>query len=301
MPAARLLLLLLLACGGARADLSVRDQAGDELRLAAPARRIISLAPHITELLFAAGAGQRLVGVVEYSDYPPQARTLPRIGSYARFDLEAIVAARPDLIVGWLSGTPAAAVKQLRALGFKVYLTEARQLADIPVEIEQLGLLAGSEPAAARTARNFRQRLAALRDNHAARPAVSVFYQAWHQPLLTVGGNQIISKVIELCGGRNVFAGLASKAPSVDVEAVLAADPQAIVASGMGLDTPVGLDTWRRWPKLRAVTHGNLLFVPADLMQRPTPRLLDGAEQLCARLEEARGRLHQAPPATNQR
>lgn len=286
------LFTLLLCCGitAVQADVSVRDDNGVSVRLPAPARRIVSLAPHATENLFAAGAGGLLVGAVEYSDYPAAASAIRRVGNYARPDLEAIVALKPDLVVAWQSGNADVTLSRLAALGLTVYQTQPDHLDDIPANIEKLGRLAGTEATAMPAAAAFRQRLAALRKQYSTRPAVPVFYQAWHQPLLTVGGDQIISDVISLCGGRNVFAGLAAKAPTVSVEAVLAVDPEAIVASGMGRETPVGLEDWRRWKKLHAVSRNNLFFVPADLMQRPTPRLLDGAEQLCRHLETARAR-----------
>lgn len=285
-----LALLLSFAPSAAQAEVTLQDDAATQVRLAAPARRIVSLAPHITENLFAAGAGARLVGAVDYSDYPEAAKRIANVGGYSRPDLEAILALRPDLVIAWRSGNPEAVVNRLRALGLNVYQTQPDRLEDIPASIEKLGRLAGSEAAATRAAADFRQRLAALRQRYATRPPVPVFYQAWHQPLLTVGGSQIISDVIRLCGGENIFAGLASKAPSVTVEAVLAADPEAIVASGMGRDTPIGLSDWRAWKRMRAVARDNLFHVSADLMQRPTPRLLDGAEQLCRHLETARGR-----------
>lgn len=285
-----LTLAALLFSATAHAEVVVRDDTGASVRLPAPAQRIVSLAPHATELLFAAGAGGRLVGAVEYSDYPEAARRVPRVGGYSTPDLERIVALKPDLVLVWQSGNAAATVSRLESLGLKVYQSQPDRLEDIPASIEKLGRLAGAETEARRAAAAFRQRLAALRNQYSPRPAVPMFYQAWHQPLLTVGGGQIISDVIRLCGGENIFAGLAAKAPSVSVEAVLAADPEAIVASGMGHDTPIGLDDWRRWTRMRAVARGNLFPISADLMQRPTPRLLDGAEQLCRHLETARGR-----------
>jgi iron complex transport system substrate-binding protein len=274
----------------AQAQVTVQDDAAKTVNLSAPARRIISLAPHITENLFAAGAGGRIVGAVDYSDYPEAARRIANVGGYSRPDLEAILALRPDLVVAWRSGNPEGVVSKLRSLGLTVYQTQPDRLEDIPASIEKLGRLAGSEAAAHRAAADFRRRLADLRQRYGTRPPVPVFYQAWHQPLLTVGGSQIISDVIRLCGGENIFAGLDSKAPSVTVEAVLAADPEAIVASGMGRDTPIGLSDWRAWKRMQAVKRGNLFHVSADLMQRPTPRLLEGAEQLCRHLETARGR-----------
>ncbi len=268
----------------------VVDDAGSRLRLAQPARRIISLAPHLTETLFAAGAGERVVGSVEYSNYPPAAATIARVGSYAQIDLERVIALRPDLIIGWQSGNAAAHLDRLRALGFPVYVSQPDRIDDVASEIERLGVLAGSSAVADRAAASFRQRLAALQKRYGQRPPVPTFYQIWKQPLMTVGRRQIISDVIRLCGGDNVFASLETMAPTVTVEAIIAANPEAIVASGMGDSRPEWLDDWRRWTSIEAVARDNLFFVPPDLIQRHTPRLLDGAELLCQHLETARRR-----------
>ncbi|QLQ23564.1 MAG: cobalamin-binding protein [Dechloromonas sp.] len=276
--------------GAARAELVFKDDSGQDVRLKAPARRIVTLAPHATELLYAAGAGDRLVGTVEYSDYPPAAKKVPRVGSYDRFDLEAISALRPDLIIAWESGNPAAQVAKLRALGLTVYSTQPNRLEDVAGQIERYGRLAGSVAAADAAAAQFRQRLERLRRTHAGKPPVRVFYQIWINPLMTVGGPQIISDAIRLCGGENVFGHLPQMAPTVSVEAVLAADPEAIVATGMGDARPDWLNDWNKWPRMTAVKRGNLFHINPDLMQRHTPRILDGAEQLCADLEIARGR-----------
>ncbi|OGI47192.1 MAG: cobalamin-binding protein [Candidatus Muproteobacteria bacterium RIFCSPHIGHO2_01_FULL_65_16] len=283
-------LLGLLGAAPAPAPTRVPDDAGATVVLAAPARRVVSLAPHVTELLYAAGAGGYVVGAVDYSDYPEAAKRIPRVGSYTGLDLEAIVALRPDLIIAWQSGNPPSQVERLRALGLAVYVSEPRHIEDVATNIERLGRLAGTADAALRAARAFRQRHEALRRRYAARPAVTVFYQIWDRPLMTVNGKQLISDVIHLCGGRNVFADLPILAPTVDVEAVLAADPEAIVASGAGASRPEWFDAWRRWPQLRAVRRDNLFVVPPDVLQRHGPRILDGAEHLCADLEAARGR-----------
>ena len=283
-------LILALASQACRAEIALRDDAGTELRLPAPARRIVSLAPHLTELIFAAGAGDRLVGVVDFSDHPPEAGSIARIGSFSRIDLEALAALKPDLVVGWKSGNPPAAIERLRQLGLPVYLNEPERIEDVARAIEQVGRLAATDFQAEAVASSFRTRLAELRRRHAGRPPVRVFYQVWHRPLTTVGGRQIISDLIRLCGGENVFGQLTAMAPTVGIEAVIAVDPEAIVASGMDKARPEWLDDWRRWPALSAVRRNNLFFVPPDLMQRHTPRLLDGAEQLCRHLETARQR-----------
>lgn len=286
----RLLILLALFASLARAEIVLTDDAGTTLRLARPAARIVSLAPHITETLFAAGAGEKIVGAVDYSDYPPAAKNIPRIGGYSRLDLERILAAKPDLALGWVSGNSPAHLDKLRAAGIPVFLVQPKGIEDVAVNLERFGLLAGTENVARAAAREFRERLAALATRYAGRPKLRVFYQVWNRPLMTVGGSQIITDVIALCGGENVFADLTPLAPQVSVEAVLARDPEAIVASGMGEARPEWLDDWRQWTQMTAVARGNLFFIPPDLIQRPTPRLLDGAERLCTQLEAARGK-----------
>jgi iron complex transport system substrate-binding protein len=283
-------LLLALACLPARAEIAVTDVSGATIKLAAPARRIVSLAPHITEVLFAAGAGDRVVGTVDYSTYPPAAKSLANVGGYSRLDLEAIVALKPDLIIGWESGNAPASIARLRGLGLPVYLSQPNRIEDVAGELERIGHLAGTDTAANAAASAFRQRYARLATRYGKQPPVDVFYQIWKQPLMTVNGQQIISDAIRLCGGHNVFADLPILAPTVTVEAVIAANPEAIIASGMGDSRPEWLDDWRRWKTMKAVARGNLYFVPPELIQRHTPRILDGAERLCEHLETARGK-----------
>lgn len=285
-----LLLALALLCAQARADIVVRDDTQTEIRLPAPAGRIVSLAPNITEVVYAAGAGGKLVGTVDFSDYPAAAKTLPRVGSYSRLDVETIAALKPDLVLAWESGNPPASVTQLRKLGIPVFVTEPRTLDDVARDLERYGLLSGMEGSGKAAARDFRQRLARLEKTYARRKPVRMFYQVWDEPLMTVNGKQIISDVIRICGGVNVFADLPTIAPTVSTEAVLAANPDVIVAGGMGESNAAWLDPWKKWPRLRATAKGNLFFIDPNLLQRHTPRLLDGAELLCARLEEARTR-----------
>jgi iron complex transport system substrate-binding protein len=280
--------LLLLGSLPLRAELAVTDDSGRELQLARPAQRIISLAPHITEQLYAVGSGAELVGAVEYSDYPEAAKRLPRVGGYSRLDLEAILALRPDLVVGWLSGNDNRQLERLEQLGIPVYRSEPRELADIASGLRRLGILSGHREEAAARADGFEQTLAQLRAAHHGQRPVRVFYQIWNRPLMTINGAHLISDVIRLCGGENVFAGLPALTPVVSEEAVIAVDPDIIIASGMGEARPEWLDEWRRWQGLRAVRNGRLRFIPPDLLQRATPRLLQGAERLCRMLEQAR-------------
>jgi iron complex transport system substrate-binding protein len=264
------------------------DFHGREVVLSQPARRIVALAPHIAENVFSAGAGGALVGTVDYSDYPEAAKAVPRVGGAGSWSVEGIVALRPDLVLLWGSGGGSAREDALRRLGLPVFVSELRRLEDIPRSIRAIGTLAGTAPVAAGEAGRIEQRLAALAARYRAGPQLSVFYQIWDDPLQTVNGDHMISQVIELCGGRNVFADARALAPRVSREAVLQRDPEVIVASGMGTARPEWLERWREWPALRAVRANALLLVPPDLIQRPTARILLGAETLCRQLQPLR-------------
>jgi iron complex transport system substrate-binding protein len=284
------LLVALVLSSAAHADLLFKDDSGQEVRLKAPARRIVTLAPHAAESLYAAGAGARLVGTVEYSDYPPEAKKVPRVGGYSRIDLEAVAALKPDLVLAWESGNDMTQVDKLKALGLTVYVSQPNTIDSIASQIERLGQLAGTETVANAAAGRFRQRLERLRRANADKPKVRVFYQIWKTPLMTVGGPQIISDAIRICGGDNVFGHLKQMAPNVTVEAVLEADPEAIVATGMGDARPEWLHDWDPWTRMTAVKRNNLFHINPDIMQRHTPRILDGTEMLCAHLDVARNR-----------
>ncbi len=279
----------LLALGmAAYADVVVKDDTGQMVRLAAPAKRIVSLAPHVTENLFAAGAGAVVVGVVEHSDFPLVAKEIAHVGGYSRLDLERVAALKPDLVIAWESGNAKGQVEKLRSLGLTVFVTQSNEMDDIAVQLENFGKLTGTEKVANAAAKKFRQRLASLQKQYSGMASVRVFYQVWKQPLMTVGGQQIISKAIRLCGGENVFGQLGALAPSVSVEAVLAAKPEVIVASGMGESRPDWVDDWNQWKSMPAVTNNHLYFIPPDLIQRHTPRLLEGTERLCGFIDKAR-------------
>lgn len=265
------------------------DARGQEIRLDKPAARIISLAPHVTELVYAAGAGEKLIAAVDFSDYPDAARLLPRLGTAGRIDVERVVALAPDLVIGWKSGNNAGDLAKLERLGIPLYVTEITSLGEIPAQIENIGALAGTEEAARRASNAFRDRLAKLQDRYADREPITVFYQIWEHPLMTINGRHIIADGLRLCGGQNIFAALEPIAPVVSTEAVIAADPRAIIDSSSALDAngnPLG--SWRRWKTMTAVQRGNLFRIPPDLIERPTPRILDGIERLCEALDAAR-------------
>jgi iron complex transport system substrate-binding protein len=269
------------------APIIVRDDIGSTVKLAAPAQRIVSLAPHATELLFAVGAGPRIVGTLDTSDWPAPAKSIPRVGDSRALDLERIVALAPDLIVTWPWTAPAQ-VELLRARGIAVFTTMPATIDGIAADLERLGALTGDPAAGWREAEALRKRVNDIRARRAGVRRVRVFYEIWDAPLYTVGGKHIITQAIEACGGENVFAGLTLPAPAVDVEAVLAARPEAIIAGTDHGARPAWLDGWRRWKELPAVANDRLYVVDADLLHRPGPRFPAGVDALCAAIDAAR-------------
>ena len=270
---------------------SVTDDAGRSVSLNGPAQRIVALAPHIAEQLFAIGAGDRIVGTTEYADHPPEAARLPRVARAHSVDLERIAALRPDLIVVWGSGFPPATIEALRRLGAPVYVNEPGALDSIATSMERLGVLTAQTEAAARAAAQFRARIDALRQRYAQRAPVRVFYQVWAQPLMTLSGRHVLSEALRACGGRNVFEHLAPIAPQVSIEAVLAADPQLIATAEPGARPSGALDDWRRYRSLAAVRLGQLVTLDADKLNRHAPRMAEEIGVLCDRIDAARARL----------
>ena len=292
------LMLFALCCvtGRSFADITVTDDTGVPVSLKAPAQRIISLSPHITELLYSIGAGDALVGAVEYSDFPRAAQAIPRIGRHNALDMERIFSLRPDLVIAWQSGNPKHQVEQLRQLGLTVYYSEPRHLTSIADSLRQLGILTGRRAESEATAQAFLQRYQQLQhrfkqaEQH-AKP-VTIFYQTWNPPLMTLNGEHLVNEIIELCGGRNIFASLPSLAPTVSKEAVIAADPDMIIATSVETGLPRGLTQWREWPALKAVRLNNLFVIHPDIIHRYTLRILDGVEALCGDVALARSRLN---------
>ena len=297
MKLTRLALAMLCLHGlqAAAAAVTVQDDEGSKVTLDKPAQRVVSLAPHVTELLFAAGGGRKVVGVVDYSDYPPEARALPRVGSHRQIDLERLIALKPDLLVVWLHGGAARQLEPLRRLGIPVYVSEPHRIADIGPTLRRLGLLLGTEAEAGRSADAFERRLAAIEANYASRPPVKVFYQVWDRPLYTLNGSHTASDAIRICGGQNIFAALPVTAPTVTVEAVLKENPEVIVSGNRPNQDSAGLEAWKQYPSLLAARRGNLVTIDADQLVRPGPRILDGTATLCERLDEARGRRSKQP------
>jgi len=285
-----LMAALALASAAASGEIRLTDDSGRTVTLDRPAQRIISLAPHITELAFAAGAGDRIVGTVEYSNYPEQAKAIARIGDSALLDLERIVALRPDLILVWKHGNAQRQLDKLLSLGIPVFYNQPNRLSDIAHSIEKLGRLAGTEPAASAAARAFVAREAELRKRYSGGAPLRVFYQIWERPLLTINDEHIISDVIKLCGGRNVMGALNKLVPEISTEAVLDADPEVIAGATSEASMRGRLDNWKAWPRMLAVRRDNLFMVHTDLISRHAPRILEGAQALCELLDSARAK-----------
>lgn len=283
--------ILLSGCLSALAnERCATDATGQRLCLDQPASRIAALSPGATELVWAAGAGDRVVAVVAFSDYPPQAREVTSVGSHTRMDLERLVALKPDLVVGWVTGNPPEQLQTIRELGIPVFSIEPRTFDGVARTIEQLATLAGTEARGDEVAAAFRQGMAKLEAAYQDAEPVPVFYQVWNEPLMTVNNDHLIGKVITLCGGVNVFGELDRLVPRISDEAVLAADPEAILAGGMGEENRHWLTHWAQYDELTATRRDNLFFVPPSLIQRPTPRMLEGSRLFCDKLDKARAR-----------
>ncbi len=273
----------------ASAAVEVTDDAGRTVRLEQAAQRIVSLSPHATELLYAAGAGESVVAVSEYSNWPAAALDLPRVGSGAGLNVEAIVAQQPDLVVAWLSGNAKAQLQQLERFGVPVFYSEPRNIDDIAGNLLALGRLAGSEAKAGQAARAFRDGVQKLRLHYAGRRPVTAFYQIWSQPLMTINGRHMISHWMQLCGAQNIFADLPDLAPAINPEAVLKADPELMLAGRHPGKREDWTARWRKWKGLRAVQGDHLYTVPAETLERQTPRALQAASELCRHVDRVRG------------
>lgn len=271
--------------------LGLADDRGRNIRLHHAAQRIVSLYPSITELVFAAGAGSRLVGVDSYSDYPPAVKSIAGVGDSFGLDLERIVALKPDLVIAWRSGNVVADVEKLEKLGLTVFVIEASRLKDIPRILRVIGKLAGTSTQAELAASAYESALQQIRRDYAGsqKEKVSVFQLIWHQPLMTVNGNHMISDIIALCGGVNVFAAMPSLTPVISAESLLAADPQAIIVS-VSLESAAAemRQWWQQFSHIRAVKNKHLFLVNPDLLHRQTPRVLQAAKSVCEQMETAR-------------
>ena len=269
------------------APLTVRDDSGHTLRLAAPVQRAVTLAPHLAELVFAAGAGDRLVGVMRYSDHPPEAARLPVVGDAFAINLEVVAALKPDLLLVWRSGINPRQQQRLAALGLPIYANEISSVDGIADTLRRLGRLFGTEAVAETAAATTERRWRELRARYAHRPPVRVFYQLWHEPLMTANRGHLIDQAITACGGINVFGGQPGLTPTVSWEAAVAADPQLVVTSGSD-NEPARLEGWLRFSRVSAVAGGHLVALPGHRLARMSPAFVDGTQALCEAIDRAR-------------
>lgn len=267
-------------------DIHVRDYQDRELVLKKSAQRIVALSPHIVENLFAIGAGKQIVATVDYADFPEAALNIPRVGGYNISSVEAIVAYKPDLVIFWGSGNSQKILQHLIRLNIPVYVDEPSQIKDIAQSLLDFGRLSGNDEKAEKVTAHFLNTYADLGSRYARENKVRVFYQIWDDPLQTLNGSHITSDLINLCGGENIFAEEPSIAPVISMEAIFERNPEVILASGISTERPSWLDAWRKYPQLKAVRNEHLMFIPADISQRHTTRIMDGAKRLCAMLSD---------------
>jgi len=252
-----------------------------------PVTKVVSLSPHATELLFAAGVTDQLVATVSYSDYPEAAKKIPRIGSANKIDLESIIKLNPDVVIAWKSGSPAAQIKKLTQLGFKIFYSEPKQFEDIARNIVNMGKILGTSSYAENKAREFLLELNLLENTYQNRSKVSVFYQVWNEPIITINKDHMITSVIEFCGGENIYGELPSRAPRIGIESILNEDPDAIII-GMSDGRSDWVESWSKWSQLKAVKNMHVFDVNADLIVRQGTRVLEGIKVVCSRLDEVR-------------
>ncbi|OIJ43872.1 MULTISPECIES: cobalamin-binding protein [Massilia] len=272
----------------AQAAITVKDDAGLTVTLAKPALRVVSMAPSVTELLFAAGGGNQIVGAVNYSDYPEAAKRIPRIGSNREIDMELLISLKPDLIVAWRHNSSERQIEMVRRLGVPVFQSDPQTLDGIPDAVLRLGQLLGTDAAARTTATQLREQLAGLRAKYANRSTVRTFYQVWDKPLYTLSGKHILTDAMKLCGGENIFDKLTVTAPIVSIESVLQANPEAIIATAE--KNYGGVELWKPYGTLAAVRSNNLFTLDGHLLNRAGPRMVQGTAAMCEVLEQARQR-----------
>jgi len=272
----------------AQPAITVKDDAGLAVTVAKPALRVVSMAPSVTELLFAAGGGSQIVGAVNYSDYPEAAKRIPRIGSNREIDMELLISLKPDLIVAWRHNSSERQIEMVRRLGIPVFQSDPQTLDGIPDAVLRLGQLLGTDAAAKATAMQLREQLAGLRAKYANRSTVRTFYQVWDKPLYTLSGKHILTDAMKLCGGENIFDKLTVTAPIVSIESVLQANPEAIIATAE--KNYGGVELWKPYGTLAAVRSNNLFTLDGHLLNRAGPRMVQGTSAMCEVLEQARQR-----------
>jgi iron complex transport system substrate-binding protein len=277
---------LALAALAARAEIVLTDDLGRRVSLDRPARRIVTLAPSLTEAAFAVGAGPRVVGASAWSDYPPEAARLPVVSSAVAVDLEALARLTPDLVIAWKDSFRATDIPRLEALGASVFVIQSRTLAEIPRLLSITATLSGGDAGAATAA--FESRLAAIRARFSGKPRVRLFLEISHRPLMTVAGRHFMAEALEVCGAANVFGDLAEVAPQVSWEELFARNPEAIVGTGPEEGEAAFRAAWADRTGLEAVRRGKLGYVASRALGRPSPRVVEGIEALCLAVDRVR-------------
>ena len=286
----RLLLTILISLVTSQvsvASVTLPQANGELLILPGPAERIITLAPNLAELVFAAGAGTRLIAVVEYSNFPAQVAQIPRIGDAFRIDLERIIEFKPDLVIAWKSGNAQTALQKLQQLGITVWQIEITRPGEIADAVANISRAAGTQDKGEAVARQLHSKLKKLQQQNSNKTPVVFFYQIAARPLYTINGQHIISRSLEVCGGQNVFSGLPTLAPQISRESVILANPQVMIAPAPPEEAS-SLQIWQEWTQLQAVVNNSMIYLPADEISQATPRLLDSIELACKLLDEIR-------------
>jgi iron complex transport system substrate-binding protein len=274
-------LLAALATAGAVGGVTLTDEAGREVRVPDRSDRIVSLAPSITEILFGLGAGVRVVGVTQYSNYPPEAARLPKVGSYVNLSLEKILALRPDLVIGIRDGNPKAVIDRLTDLGVPCYIVDPQSLDGVVATVRNIGRAVGRDRAADQIAGQMASRIREVERRVAGLANPRVFYQIGVDPIVSAGRGTFPDILIEAAGGKNV-AGAMGAYPQLNVEQVLVDRPEIIIVTSMAreYDFERVKGFWGRWPDLPAVAARRIYVVDSDLMDRPSPRIVEGLETL---------------------
>jgi len=270
------------------AAIEVIDDNGDKLTIANAAQRIISLSPNTTEILFHIGAGEKIVGADEYSNYPQAANKIVRVNNHAAANYELILSLKPDLVIAWQSGNGVKIISRIRELNIPVFVVETASLEDIPDLYRRLGQLSGYADQANTQAEKFSQRLNQLRKSYSSKKDIRVFYQIWNEPLMTLNGDHMVTDMIELCGGVNVFSDAAALVPYINIESVVAANPQIIISGGNNKTDLLDSGFWRKWSGISAVKNQHLYAIPSDLLQRHSDRILDGTGLMCEYIDLVR-------------
>ncbi|PVZ67624.1 cobalamin-binding protein [Pelagibaculum spongiae] len=269
--------------------ISVVDNRGRTITLPAPAKRIISLAPHITEQLFEIGAGDRIIATVSYSDYPAAANDIPRVGGYNKINIEQILTLQPDLVIGWESGNNRESLLRLPELGIKLFISEPRTLQQVADNLKVFGKITGDQTTADIAAARYLAKLQQLKQKYQGKKPVSLFYEVWNNPLITLNGEHLFSRMLDICSGKNIFSTSPQLAPRVSREAIIVANPQVIITSNHGkLSIEQWQEIWNVWPQIDAVKNQQLYIAPPDVLQRASTRLVQGTEFLCETLQKSR-------------